>query len=174
MRPFTPKVRPAARPSLLLAAAAGLALSGCGAGVASKADAPRLTDERSALDELTRAENEITALLGPEKESRPQVPPSADPQPAATAGPVTASEPASAPPPPQEDAVQQQPMAAKGAVKGAEDSADPCQIAWRALQSMENAAGHLCGLSSEADPTCTSARERVQNARARVSARCPR
>ena len=164
MRLSTPAVPPSRALFASLALVTALAAAGCGAGAepqAKSAGGAPLTDADSALAELTRAEGEVSSLLGP----------AGAPQPQATAAPqaeATVASGGSAPPPPQPAE-----PASKQAVQLADRPADACSIACRALASMERAASHLCGLSGEADPSCTSARERVKNATDRVSARCP-
>lgn len=148
---------------LLAAALASAFAAGCGASPPPAKDSggADLTDTGSAMAELSRAESEISALFGP----APEAAPSASAMPGQPSPPV---EP------------QAQPtVITKGAETGAgqaaqmSDQSDPCSVACRALASMERAANHLCGLSGEGDPTCTSARTRVKNATDRVSARCP-
>lgn len=148
----------------LLAAAAALGAAGCGAGaVEAKSVSPKdtpLTDADSAIAELGRAEGEIRSLFGPDAE-------------AATVTTGTPGEPSAAPPPPDQPVAQAAAPTAGRAEQVSTDAAgDPCSIACRALASMDRAATHLCGLSGESDPACTSARERVKNASDRVSARC--
>jgi hypothetical protein len=52
------------------------------------------------------------------------------------------------------------------------DAASACDIACRALASMDRAAQHLCELSGDGDARCQSARDRVDRARQRVVAEC--
>lgn len=164
-----PPLRACAHPRLrsvffVVAALASALAAGCGGSPPPAKDSggADLTDTGSAMAELNRAESEISALFGPTPEAAPS----------ASAMPGQPS------PPPVEP--QAQPTAiTKGAETGAgqsaqmSDQSDPCSVACRALASMERAANHLCGLSGEGDPTCTSARTRVKNATDRVSARCP-
>lgn len=151
--------------SALLAALVALATAGCGAAEPPQAKVSggataSLTDADSALAELSRAETEISSLLGPAPASQAVAPA----PPAASAAPAE--------PGPQGQATVAQ--ASKSAEHMSDQPAnDACSIACRALASMDRAATHLCGLSGEGDPSCTSARERVKNATDRVSARCP-
>lgn len=50
---------------------------------------------------------------------------------------------------------------------------DRCEIACRALGSMERATSHLCDLAGDGDDRCSSAKERVASAKERVVAACP-
>lgn len=149
--------------------AAALFAAGCG-GVAPAAkggrDAPADTDADPAA-ELDRAEREIASLFGPA--GPPAIAPAPEP-----AGVAATAEPYASPPtPPATQATQPAPAEPlSGTADEQRPAADPCTVACRALASMERAAGHLCGLSGDSDPTCTSARERVKAASARVAARC--
>ncbi len=51
--------------------------------------------------------------------------------------------------------------------------ADVCDNACRAFASMQRAAARLCELANDSDPRCTSANERLINARKRVQTACP-
>ena len=102
---------------------------------------------------------------------------------AAPAGPLPPPPPAAPPAEPklQADAPPAPQPAQAAADRGARrmereaprGASDPCSTACTALASMERAATHLCGLAGAADNRCTSARERVKNATARVQAACP-
>jgi hypothetical protein len=48
-----------------------------------------------------------------------------------------------------------------------------CDVACRALASMQRAAEHLCELSGEDDERCSGARTRVRSATERVREACP-
>jgi hypothetical protein len=154
--------------SALLAALVALAAAGCGAAeppqakVSGGATSP-FTDADSALAELSRAESEISSLLGPAPASQAVAPV----PPAASAAPAE-------PGPQGPTAVVQAEATSKRAEHVSDQPAtDACSIACRALASMDRAATHLCGLAGEGDPSCTGARARVKNATDRVSARCP-
>jgi hypothetical protein len=65
-------------------------------------------------------------------------------------------------------------------VQSADRAAEPklaeggaCDIACRALGSMQRAATHLCELAGDGDGRCASAKARVDGARERVHASCP-
>lgn len=180
---------------------AGAAAS-CGGAAAYEAKAPgaesaadmdaALTTPESALAMLDHAEADLNRLL-PRQPPQPGQAQAGYAQPAASAAPVAPLPP---PPPPSptapEPALQQaekskptspspaaSPAAAPPRDKRAESerprsvSADPCVTACSALASMERAADHLCGLAGASDGRCTSARDRVKHASARVQAACP-
>ena len=141
--------------------AAALFATGCGGtapSAKSTGDAPRDADVDPAA-ELDRAEREISSLFGPA---------AAEPG----AGPATT--PAGPPPSPAQpaDAPRHAEALSGGASEDERPAGDPCAVACRALASMERAANHLCGLSGETQPPCTSARDRVKAANDRVAARC--
>lgn len=168
----------------MLLAGAALLAAGCGgAAVSSKAAdaAPppereaELTDEASALSELSRAEGELTALF-------PVGGQAAEPLPAASAAPVATGTYATAPgsPPTNQSSAPppgQQPVSLSEAAGSSGDHVqgappNPCATACRALASMQRAASHLCGLTGESDDRCSTARDRVHRAEARVTATC--
>jgi hypothetical protein len=137
-------------------------VAGCGGAVAGAKGgeaAPRDADVDPAA-ELDRAEREISSLFGP-----------AAGEPGAGA---PATSPAILPASPPKPADDPRPAEAQsgGAAADERPAGDPCAVACRALASMERAANHLCGLSGEAQPPCTSARDRVKAANDRVAARC--
>jgi len=63
--------------------------------------------------------------------------------------------------------------APKAEGKNKDDEGGGCNIAKRALGSLQRAAEHLCGLTGEADPRCDTARGRAHRAAERVGASCP-
>ena len=69
----------------------------------------------------------------------------------------------------------EEPAPQKATGMGAGDSiaADPCATACSALESMERAAKHLCGLTGDGDARCDNARSCVSGATERVSGSCP-
>jgi hypothetical protein len=121
-------------------------------------------DVASTLAEMDRAEADLAQALG----DAPQVGVSsgmpAAPQPAgAAASPEAPASPAKP--------VDVSPPRAEG--KSKDDEAGSCNIAKRALGSLQRAAEHLCGLTGEADARCDTARGRAHRAAERVGAACP-
>ena len=149
--------------AIFAAAGCGSSAGGAGAKAAdARAESPK-EEEADPAAALDRAEREIAMLFGQETQITSA--------PTATAVPA---EPTYAGPPPVAPA-QKPPTSAEalsGKTGGDAPAGDPCAVACRALASMERAANHLCGLSGEEQDPCTSARERVKNANARVAARC--
>ena len=164
-------------PRLPLLGVLAFALAGCGAqasqGTASKS-APDLSTPERALEALTDAEGQLSAILGPAP---------------AKAGRVEAEKAGDAPAPMHEETRrdgERKPAApppaapmtadewgADKAVKKEAPGASPCVTACAALASMSRAADHLCELAGESDGRCSGARERVKSATSRVQASCP-
>jgi hypothetical protein len=156
-----------------LLGAATVALVGCGS-AAPHPEAPAMpassmaaaemsaaSSTEEALDAIERAEAELQGALD-QRTSAPQF-----------------AEPPGAPPP--SDAASAKPATGEASTmkknvdaQPTSSPADPCEIACRALASMERAAVHLCGLSGESDPRCEGALTRVKSASGRVEAQCPR
>jgi hypothetical protein len=132
------------------------------------------TNAEEALDELSRAEQELDRLL-PASSRFATAPGSAAPPPPSPSGaygqpaeaprspPVQAPEPAVAPAAKRDEARE---MSAQS------EGADGCATACRALSSMRRAATHLCDLAGDSDARCDSAKGRVANAEERVRASC--
>lgn len=166
----------------------GGAIASCG-GAAGPPKAPAdeaVTTPERALAALDLAEANLSRALGgggaqagygqaPAASAAPMTPP---PPPPPTSPGLAQARVADAKVPGQPAAELPQPRPAQPSAGRLEREAprapsDPCSTACSALASMERAADHLCGLAGSADNRCTSARERVKNASARVHAACP-
>jgi hypothetical protein len=151
-------------PSLFVIAVIWIA--GCGGAAAPEAQSPeqRLSDEPENVDallsRLAASERELSAELGPETPTTPAPEPPRDEDrapeepaenapgktPGGTSSPEpTATQPTTAPPRPS-----------------------PCEVACRALGSMQRSAERICELTATTDARCTGARDRVTRAQARV------
>jgi hypothetical protein len=144
---------------------------GCG-GAMPSARAPATIEDAQA--DLERAEADLGRVLAP------------TPGPGATGSAAPFGAPAAAqpvapaaPPPPPPSVASEAPKPTAPAQASAPDraaeatAASPCDVACRALDSMERAADHLCALAGSADDRCSGARARVESAEARVRAACP-
>jgi len=177
---------------LVLVAGAVASVASCG-GAAMDAKAPgsapgekdgdaSASTPEAALAQLDVAERDLARALGyPAPEALAQAP-------LATSMPQAGPPPPPSPPRPAEPSPRTyaEPPAQPGAApsaggrdakrterEGPSRGAEPCSTACSALASMERSADHLCNLTGAADNRCASARERVKNASARVSAACP-
>jgi hypothetical protein len=156
---------------LLVAVALALPLvAGCGGAVQSPSVASASktvsSEELSTLDgasaAVDHAEHAIDAILGPVAQAeRAPEPPPPPPPPASAPAPA-----ASAPPAPNA-------ASRLDADEAPRQPTDACSTACSALASMERATAHLCDLAGGDDARCSRARTRVENASARVHARCP-
>lgn len=131
-----------------------------------------------ALAAVTDAERTINQLVGAAPGSQgmssqgavaPAVQPSPPPPPPPAAAPP-APMPAGAAPAPASAA---RPMSSDEDNGPREKAPDPCAMVCRALASMQRATEHLCSLAGADDARCTSARDRVTGASARVHMVCP-
>lgn len=120
---------------------------------ASLSSADREPHIEDALAELNRAETAVNQLLAP------------SPDPAVLPSPGGSPEPRPQRPPRDAQKAPDTPPAIA--------ASDRCEIACRALASMQSAARHLCSLAGETDVRCHNARARVQGAQTRVRAGCP-
>lgn len=136
--------------------------------------APLTPDE--AMEDLTRAEQELDRLLpgGPRFATAPG---SAAPPPPSASGAY--GQPVQAPAAPATSAPEPSPAEAAPAkqaeareMSAQSEAADGCATACRALSSMRRAATHLCELAGDEDARCDSARGRVASAEERVRASC--
>ncbi len=150
------------RSSPLCAAFLGLLLAACAQSPAKSpapADrtmegaAPAPVSREDAQGQLSVSERQLDQLLPDESD-------------AAKGGAVQPSQPGYAPLPGSGDA---QPMTAPPA----EERADRCVIACKALGSMRRAADRLCELTGSDDSSCSDARARVDRSTARVHRHCP-
>jgi hypothetical protein len=146
-----------------LAATLVCLLASCGGATAERPEpgpAPsRVTSEETgdelgrALAELEGAERELGTLLGTPPAEEADVQPGAE-----------------SPAPPAAPAHEPQRPEAEGLAAGPRDR---CKLACRALGSMSRAAGRLCDLAGEREDRCVTARQRVSEARTRVTRACP-
>lgn len=121
---------------------------------ASLSPADREPHIEDALAELNRAETAVNQLLAP------------SPNPAVLPSPGVPPEPPSPKRPPRD--AQKAPETPPAIA-----ASDRCEIACRALASMQSAARHLCSLAGETDARCHNARTRLQSAQTRVRTGCP-
>jgi hypothetical protein len=175
----------------LLAFVGAIVVTGCGGGAApAVAPSSKGADEASpegALAALDRAERSLDTILGP-RESSTLAKQAGDAQAAQPAAPEPppppppTSAPAGGAAPPASGAVAAEKAAEAKPKKNASPpaaptpgllAADSCTTACTALASMTRAADHVCALAGAADARCSSARDRVKNAAARVHASCP-
>jgi hypothetical protein len=187
--------RPSTRALALLALAAlAAAVASCG-GAAEEAKTSGLSEEDLATPErayaaVGRAEGELALALGAapdagkKAESFASGPPPA-PEPPPPPPPAVAVAPPPPPPPLAQPAAPAEAPPGRARAQGGASprgdaqkdatgaSAPPCATACAALASMERATDHLCTLAGADDIRCTSARDRVKNATARVRAACP-
>jgi hypothetical protein len=124
-------------------------------------------DVAGTLAEMDRAEADLAQALGDSpvgganaSSGMPAAPPAAGDGAGATVTPSTPPRPLDATPPRAEG-------------KSKDDEGGGCNIAKRALGSLQRAAEHLCGLTGEVDPRCDTARGRAHRAAERVGAACP-
>ncbi|MFT3764423.1 MAG: hypothetical protein QM820_02730 [Minicystis sp.] len=168
---------------------AAFAIASCGG--AAPMEAPKspaaqdLSSPEAALAALDLAERDLARALGgpapsayamgqSSASSTPAAPPGPPPPPAPVAQARAPEAPRAEPAQPASASVPRDRdvrLAEREAPKAAPP--DPCSTACSALASMERATDHLCGLAGAADGRCTSARDRVKTATARVHAACP-
>lgn len=167
---------PRYRSAVALLVVAVAVVTGCGGAAKSAAEPEaqaqaglsQLGDVDSTLADMDRAEADLAQALGDPPGAASSTAPNGD-TPAPGLGPAGA-----APTTPAAPAQPQLPMAPpKAEAKSNEDEAGSCNIAKRALGSLQRSAEHLCGLTGESDPRCDTARGRAQRAAARVGAACP-
>jgi hypothetical protein len=151
--------------------------TGCGGGAVAPAKSgaaePEIDTVEDALGALDDAEAELRLALGGAGAGDDGMtgPPGAYPQPYAQPPP---GQPAPAPPPePAEpQAGGQEPSLDREEEARAYSPESPCQVACRALASMERAALRLCELSGQDDARCVRAQERLDQAQVRVESSC--
>ncbi|MEJ7732958.1 MAG: hypothetical protein WKG00_27650 [Polyangiaceae bacterium] len=155
----------------IVAAALACALgAGCG-GAAKSAEEPTVSsavaqgDVGGTLAEMDRAEADLAQALGDAPVGGTTAG-SGKPESPAGDGAGAAVTPSTHPRP-----VDASPPRVEG--KSKDDEGGGCNIAKRALGSLQRAAEHLCGLTGEADPRCDTARGRAHRAAERVGAACP-
>ena len=140
---------------LLTGCLLGLGLAGCGAGVDSKGvqdpGGPPTGIDEAAL-QFERAEQDLRdsmLITGLDRHDRMGGPP---------------AQPGYAQPPPPPSV---------GGTHESVDRRDRCEMACRALASMERSADRLCSLAGDQDSRCTNVRHRVRAARRLVRLWCP-
>jgi predicted RNA-binding Zn-ribbon protein involved in translation (DUF1610 family) len=135
-----------------------------------------------ALAAVEAAEHTLDQLVGPAPASSTVSPPAGGAAPSVQASAAPPPPPPPAPPraapaapvPTEAAPPESARRASKSDGYGLRQKApDSCTTACGALASMERATEHLCALAGADDVRCTSARDRVKGASARVRAVCP-